>query len=106
MDDYRLINSLTASLSISSSGTATCKGSVTPLKSSYGSSLTMTLRQKINGVWKDIKTWSKSGTGISGTTNNQTHSVSSGTYILHLSGTVTNVGDKETGTLNSPEKSR
>ena len=63
IEPYINIDSFTATISISSSGYATCGSSVSTKNSSYYVSLTMTLQKYYSGGWHDVKTWSTSGTG-------------------------------------------
>ena len=59
---YQRICYFTASLEISSSGRATCYGSVTPWDSTDIVDLTMELQRTTSGgIWTTIKTWTNSG---------------------------------------------
>ena len=55
---YTYTASIDAQLSISSSGTATCSGEVTPRSSSNSASVVVVLEQKKNGNWSTFASWS------------------------------------------------
>lgn len=73
------IASYGAELTISSSGIATCNGSV---RGSVGVSSTyvkITLQQYVSGTWQDVESWEASNSGRS-TSISETYQVSKGTY--------------------------
>ncbi len=98
---YTGISMLTSSLNISSSGGASCKGTVT-LKSGYTANLTVELQK--DGT--TIKTWTNSGNGT--LTAGSTYYVPSGhTYVVVTTATVydSNSNVVESPSMNSAERS-
>jgi hypothetical protein len=71
---------LSAGLSISSAGKATCTADVTPSSNSYSSTLTVALQSYSNGYWTSIKYWTGSGSGFGGAVVQGYYYVNSGTY--------------------------
>ena len=67
---------ITASLSISTSGLASCSGAITLSDSSCSASLTMKLQQYTSSGWSTIETWSTSNS----TRLSKTRYVTSGYY--------------------------
>jgi len=93
--DFISMSSISAGLSISSSGKSTCTGSVTPSSSSYTSKLTVGLQKSTGSGWSTIKTWTASGRGSAGAdlvsyyyVSNGTYRVSSTAKIYNASGTL------------------
>ncbi len=84
---YSYTKKVSATLSISTEGIATCGGSVKAMASSR-ISLTMTLYKKAGNVWSKVTSWSTSGTGIT-LKLQKTYAVSKGTYKVAVAGTVT-----------------
>lgn len=96
LDEYSLTSSITASLGISG-GVASCSGEVSAIN--YGSSCSITARlqkKQTNGTWKTIKTWSSSGTNHAYAGG--TYTVSSGSYRVKATATITYNGESETVT--------
>lgn len=75
---YEYAKNVTATLSIDSSGNATCQGRIIPKESSYSCSITVQLKRKSGSKWTTVATWSDSGKGLSGASAGGTRSVSSG----------------------------
>lgn len=101
------ITTLSANLSIDSSGRTTSTGIVRPSNSNYTSYLTVSLQKFISGSWTTINSWSGSGAGLYGVTNSGSYYVGSGTYracsiasIYNSSGSLV-----DTATAYSAEKS-
>jgi hypothetical protein len=93
--DFISMSSISAGLSISSSGKSTCTGSVTPSSSSYTSKLTVGLQKSTGSGWSTVKTWTASGRGSAGADLVSYYYVGSGTYrvsstakIYNASGTL------------------
>ena len=96
IDDYSLTSSITASLSING-GIATCLGDVSAIHAGSSCSVSARLqKQQTNGTWKTIKTWSSSGTNHASAGG--THTVSSGSYRVKATATITYNGESETVT--------
>lgn len=96
IDEYTLTNIISASLGISG-GIATCSGQTSAIY--FGSSCSVSARlqkQQTNGTWKTIKTWSSSGTNHASAGG--THTVSSGSYRVKATATITYNGESETAT--------
>lgn len=90
---YTLTSSITASLSISA-GTAKATGIVGAMYSGASCTIKVTLqRRDSNGVWRGIKSWTKSGTSSVSAGGN--YSVSSGSYRTCVTATVTYNGQSE-----------
>lgn len=74
------ITFLNANLSIDAQGCTTSSGFVRPSSSSYTSYLTVSLQKNTSSGWITIKSWSGSGTGLSGVNLSGSYYVGSGTY--------------------------
>jgi len=93
------IDKLSASLVIS--GSATCHGKVTAKSDNATASITVTLqKQNTNGTWAIVNSWTASGTGSASV--EKTQSISSGTYRVRSTGTVSG----ETMTVYSAERTK
>lgn len=79
---------VTAYLSISSKGVATCSGAVYPSSGKYDSSITVSLQKKNGSSWNTQKSWTGSGSGLTGCTASGTYTVSRGTYRVYVYGYV------------------
>lgn len=77
---FTAILSMSAGLSIDSSGKATCSGSVTPSDNTYTVNMTVSLEKSTSNGWSTIKSWSGSGTGYAGVAIEAYYYVTSGTY--------------------------
>lgn len=77
---FTAILSMSAGLSINSSGKATCAGSVTPSSDTYTADMTVSLEKSTSGGWSSIKSWTGSGTGYAGAAIEAYYYVTSGTY--------------------------
>lgn len=101
---YELINRAYATLSLSSSGLATCTGKIIASESTSRVNLTLKLYKKSGSEWKLVKSWN--------TLNNpgqasliKTQSVDPGTYKVTMTGTIkASSGQTERVTKWSPEK--
>ena len=71
---------LTPGLAINSSGKATSLGDVTIYNDSYSTVLTVQLQKSSGSYWSTIKTWTGSGTGITGVLIEEDYYVVRGTY--------------------------
>ena len=85
---YVNTSAVTANLSISSKGVASCSGKVTPSTGSFNSTISVNLQQKNGSNWKTLKTWTGSATGLVSATASGTHTVSRGTYRVYVYGYV------------------
>lgn len=77
---FTAILSMSAGLSINSSGKATCAGSVTPSNDTYTADMTVSLEKSTGNGWSTIKSWTGSGTGYFGVVIDAYYYVTSGTY--------------------------
>ena len=78
---------VTANLSISSKGVATCSGTVSP-SGKYESTISVNLQKKNGSSWSTIKTWTGSGSTLMGCSASGTYTVSRGTYRVYVCGYV------------------
>lgn len=78
--NFTSIWSLSAGLSIDSSGQAHCTGSVTPASDSYTSYLTVSLQKYTGSGWSTVKSWSDSAAGQMGVIIDRYWYVTRGTY--------------------------
>lgn len=103
---YYAIWSMSAGLSINSLGRATCSGSVTPSKSTYSASMTVTLEKYKDNKWTAIMSWSDTGVGYTGVIIEARYYVVSGRYRVRNKAYIFNaVGDLlETATVYSEEE--
>ena len=100
---YDHTNSIKATLSIDSSGNATCSGSVKATSGSSKVSVTVRLKKLENGSWNTIATWSDSGSGSTTVKAGGSQKVSSGySYKVVTSGTIK---DSAGNVLESPSAS-
>lgn len=58
---YKAITDITAEVSISSDGVATCHGVARTTSTDYSCILTMELQRKVKGSWEPVYTWEKEG---------------------------------------------
>lgn len=91
---FTAILSMSAGLSISSSGKATCSGSVTPASNTYKADMTVSLQKYKNNGWVTIKSWSDSGTGYAGVAIEAHYYVTSGKYRVCTSVSIYNSSGK------------
>lgn len=82
------ISILSISLTINPGGLSTSTGSVRPSSSSYTSYLTVGLQKYTSSGWTTIKSWSGSGTGLSGAIAGGSYYVASSTYRSFSTATV------------------
>lgn len=102
---YELTKSTWATLSISSTGIATCTGYIKASAIDSTINITMKLLVKDGNIWKTYDSWTTSGEK-SAAELSKTRNVEPGTYKLKVSGTVkTSTGRTETVTTFSGEKS-
>ncbi len=102
---YEITNQITASLSISASGTATCIGKVKAKSASSTCSITTKLMRKVGTSWQLVDSWSNTGSGVQGVKAKGTYAVSPGTYKVSVSATVTAIdGTKESVSKSTGEK--
>ena len=103
---YDLTDTVTATLSISSSGVANCKGRVAPTYDDCTSSVTVRLQRKSGSSWITLRTWTDSGTGTHGSSAGGTYTLTThGTYRVYVGGTVVaSDGPRETVSKSTPEK--
>lgn len=104
---YVATSSITATLSIDSSGNAECSGKIKPMNSTYSTSITVKLMKKSGSTWSEVKRWTASKAGITGASASGSVKVSKGyTYQVRVSGNVVNSGGTtlESPTKNSAEK--
>ena len=103
---YDLTDTVTAGLSISSSGVATCKGRIAPTYDDCTSSVTVRLQRKSGNSWVTLRTWTASGTGTHGSSAGGTYTLTThGTYRVYVSGTVVaSDGTREPVSKSTPNK--
>lgn len=103
---YDLTDTVTATLSISSSGVATCKGRIAPTYDDCTSSVTVRLQRKSGNSWVTLRTWTASGTGTHGSSAGGTYTLTThGTYRVYVSGTVVAYdGTQEPVSKSTPNK--
>lgn len=88
---YTYISIIGAGLNIVGS-TAYCSGDVAT-SSSYDVSISMTLSRKSGSIWITIKSWSGSGSGLTGASLNKPYTLSvSGEYRVFVTGRVLDNG--------------
>lgn len=99
---YLYTQKVTASLSIDANGQATCFGSI---KASAQSdiSMTITLYKKAGSTWTRVTSWNSSTSGNS-LKLQKTYTVSSGTYKVVTSGSVTTSTGSEHVTETSSQR--
>lgn len=84
---YVLTGATKVSLSISGAGIAQCSSYIRSTNPTDTVSITVTLCRKEGSNWISVKSWSESEHLFFASVN-ESHSVSSGTYRLQMSGTV------------------
>ena len=90
---YTDTSSITASLSIDSSGNALCSGKVKPESSSSTTSIIVKLMKKSSGSWSEVKRWTASKSGANGASASGSVKVSKGySYQVVVNGTITQNG--------------
>lgn len=100
---YLYTRKVTAHLSISDSGKATCSGSIVASSKESSISMTVTLYRKSGSTWTKVTAWSDSVSGQAMQIE-KTRQVSEGTYKVVLTGTITNSeGKKESINSTSTE---
>lgn len=100
---YTATDSVSASLSISSGGVASCTGKIQALASGSSCKITTKLLRKSGNSWTTVETWSGSGSGKASAGGKV--SVSSGTYKVTVSGSVTAAdGTRESVRKSSAQK--
>ena len=95
---YEKIASMSAHLTISNAGYATCSGMVS-LRPGYNVKATISLQKLENGSWNEIKSWVHNGSGVLGVNESDGYWVEHGTYIVELTAYVT---DSAGGYIESP----
>ena len=94
---YSYTRTVSAGLSMSSSGVASCYGQIVSSDIESEISLNVRLQKKEGSVWVLVKKWSASNVGVGDLTIDKDYSVEPGTYRVIASGIVTDVsGDFET----------
>ena len=78
--NFTSIWSISAGLSIDTSGQAHCSGSVTPSSESYTSKLTVALQKYTGSSWSTVKSWTSSAVGQMGVIIDGYYYVTSGSY--------------------------
>lgn len=86
---YLYTSEVRATLSISSSGTASCVGKIKGWASDSNITMTVTLYKQSGTSWSEVASWSNSATGVSSLTISQSYGVDAGTYKIIVTGTVT-----------------
>lgn len=105
---YSYISTLSAGLSISSSGTATATGSISPKESGLKTTVSVTLKKQNGSSWSTYGgAWSNSGTGYSGTSASGSKTLEAGTYKVVVVGKVYDANGNllESDTVESPTRS-
>lgn len=87
------ILNMSAGLSISSLGKATCGGEVS-VRPGYNVSLTINLLKLENNSWTTIKSWIHTGSGVAGVNESETYWVDHGTYMTEIVAYVTDSSGK------------
>lgn len=72
------ISMMSASIDVNSNGKAACYSYVDTANSTYTINISMSLQRYVDGYWKNVKTWTSSGTGD--VTLDKSYYVSSGYY--------------------------
>ena len=101
---YQYIDRISANLTISSSGTATCDGLVTSISAGGNGEVTVTLERFVNGSWTYVNSWTTTGRALY-TTGTHSQSVTSGFWyrvvvvgkVYNSSGTLLETADITTG---------
>ena len=91
---YTYTKKVVAQLWSDKPGVATCSGKVTVYDNSSKISLTVQLLRKDGSSWKEVVSWSGSGSGNLSYSITKDRAVSSGTYKVRVSGTITTVDGK------------
>lgn len=89
---YMYTSEVRATLSISSSGTASCVGKIKGWASDSDITMTVTLYKQSGTSWSEIASWSDSATGVGSLTISESYGVDAGTYKVVVTGTVTDPG--------------
>lgn len=90
---YEQVMNMSAELSISSLGKATCSGSVS-VRPGYNVKLTIELLKMENYSWTSIKSWVHNGSGVIGVNESDTYWVDHGTYTTKITAYVTDSNGK------------
>lgn len=98
---YSIIHSISASLDINGN-TANCTGRVTTPEDVYKIQITMTLQTYSGGDWIEHTTWSRTAYNTNDFILAKPSTIGSGSYRVHVVGTVTPYeGSSETQTATS-----
>ena len=98
---YSLISTISASLDINGN-TANCTGRVTTPEEVYKIQITMTLQKYSGGDWIEHTTWSRTVYNTDDFILSKPSTIGSGSYRVHVVGTVTPYeGSNETQTATS-----
>lgn len=89
---YLYTSDVTAKLTISSSGNASCTGKIYAWSDSSNIAMTVVLYQQTDAGWKKVADWRNSATGVDHLTISESYSVDAGTYKVVVTGTVTDPG--------------
>jgi len=98
------INSITTSLSISNTGTASCSAIISGATGTTSISATYRLEQKTGNTWSTVQTRTGSTNATRLTFSRSSNNVARGTYRLSVTATVVRNGVSETVTVSSTEK--
>lgn len=101
---YEHTSRISASLSISKNGTASCIGTIKAISNTSKVNITLRLLRKNGSSWTPVKTWTKDNQPSSASIDKDC-SVGAGTYKLVISGSVTtDKGRTEFVSTSSSEK--
>lgn len=102
---YEIINSVTAGLTIDTSGMADCYARLVSASPGSDCYITMELQQKSNGKWVTIKTWTASKMNGTSVSIEKDYAIVEGTYRVKVTGTIENseLGVEETAVKYSKE---
>lgn len=89
---YLYTSDVTAKLTISSSGNASCTGKIYAWNDSSNITMTVVLYRQTDVGWTKIADWEKNATGVDHLTIFESYSVEAGTYKVVVTGTVTDPG--------------
>ena len=90
---------------IDSAGKAMCVGEVYPYEDDTVITISLKLKEKIEGRWVTLVSWSTTGSGTSGVTLEKTVYVYEGSYKLFMTATATGSdGTSDTISMTSSEK--
>ena len=86
---YLYTSDVTAKLTISSSGNASCTGKIYAWSDSSNIAITVALYKQTDAGWTKVTDWGKSARGVDHLTISESYSVDAGTYKVVVTGTVT-----------------